>query len=220
MKILAVSDIELSQLYSASVKERFSCADLIISCGDLSYSYLEYLISMLNIPLYFVHGNHANQVQVTEAGPKRFPDGGFNMDMRVIRHENLLLAGIEGCLQYNYGPFQYSQAEMWMRAFSLVPRLLLNRLRFGRCLDIFITHAPAWKIHDQEDRPHQGIKAFRWIIQSFQPRYHLHGHIHLYRNDTITETRVGKTTVKNVYGYTLLNIDPDGSPLSIGNGKG
>ncbi len=220
MKILAVSDIELSQLYSPSVKERFRTADLIISCGDLSYSYLEYLISMLNIPLFFVHGNHANQVQDTEAGPKRFPEGGINMDRRVTHHGNLLLAGLEGCLQYNFGPFQYSQAEMWMRAFSLIPGLLLNRIRFGRYLDVFITHAPAWKIHDQDDRPHQGIKAFRWIIQSFQPRYHLHGHIHVYRNDTITETRVGKTTVMNVYGYKQINIDPDAPTASAGTGKG
>lgn len=107
-----------------------------------------------------------------------------------------------------------------MRAFSLIPGLLLNCIRFGRYLDVFITHAPAWKIHDQDDRPHQGIKAFRWIIQSFQPRYHLHGHIHVYRNDTITETRVGKTTVMNVYGYKQINIDPDGSTASAGTGKG
>ncbi len=209
MNILAVSDVELAQLYNPSVAVRFRESDLIISCGDLRYSYLEYLISMLNIPLFFVHGNHANQIEETVAGPKHMPEGGTNLDMRVIRFENLLLAGLEGCLQYNYGPFQYSQAEMWMRSFTLVPRLFYNRARYGRFLDIFITHAPPWKIHDQDDRPHQGIKAFRWIIQCFQPRIHLHGHIHIYRNDTVMESQFGRTKINNVYGYKQIKIDPD-----------
>ncbi len=209
MNILAVSDVELAQLYNPSVAVRFRESDLIISCGDLRYSYLEYLISMLNIPLFFVHGNHANQVEETIAGPKQLPDGGTNMDLRVIRYGNLLMAGLEGCLQYNYGPFQYTQTEMWMRSFALVPALLYNRVRYGRFLDIFITHAPPWKIHDQDDRPHQGIKAFRWIVQCFQPQIHLHGHIHVYRNDTIMESLLGRTKITNVYGYKQINIDPD-----------
>ncbi len=51
MKILAVSDIELGYIYQPRISERFSDVDLIISCGDLPHYYLEYIVSMLNVPL-------------------------------------------------------------------------------------------------------------------------------------------------------------------------
>ncbi|HQL39920.1 MAG TPA: hypothetical protein PKV95_10625, partial [Anaerolineaceae bacterium] len=63
MKILSVSDLEMGFLYSPRIAERFYDVDMIISCGDLPYYYLEYMISMLNIPLYYVRGNHAAQVE-------------------------------------------------------------------------------------------------------------------------------------------------------------
>jgi Icc-related predicted phosphoesterase len=80
---------------------------------------------------------------------------------------------------------------------------------YGRFLDVFITHAPAQGIHDRADRPHQGIKAFRWLLRVFQPAHHIHGHIHIYRPDTATETRFGKTQVLNAFGYREFNIDGD-----------
>jgi Icc-related predicted phosphoesterase len=89
----------------------------------------------------------------------------------------------------------------------MVPRLLLNRLLYGRALDIFVSHAPPWKIHDETDLPHQGIKAFRWLIDVFQPAYHLHGHIHVYHSNTITETQVKRTKVINAYGFRELDFN-------------
>ncbi|HSM25338.1 MAG TPA: metallophosphoesterase [Anaerolineaceae bacterium] len=208
MKILAVSDTELGFLYQPSIVDRFFDVDLIISCGDLPHYYLEYMISMLNVPLYYVNGNHANKIEITTGGERRYPWGAVNLHKRNITDDTgLLLAGIEGCVRYNFGPFQYSQPEMWNMVFSLIPKLLFNKLRYGRFLDIFITHAPPWKIHDEKDLPHQGIKAFRWFINVFKPTYHLHGHIHVYRNDTITETQFNQTKVINCYGYRELLFD-------------
>ena len=71
----------------------------------------------------------------------------------------MLLAGVEGCLKYNDGPFQYTQAEMWARVFLLIPGLLRNHLRRGRYLDVFVTHAPPAGIHDGDDLPHRGIRG-------------------------------------------------------------
>jgi Icc-related predicted phosphoesterase len=208
MKILSVSDVELSFIYSAHIAERFRDVDLIISCGDLPHYYLEYMISMLDIPLYYVHGNHASKAEISAEGERSEPWGGINLHRRIRRDPSgLLLAGIEGSLQYNFGPHQYSQTEMWMFVFGLVPGLMLNKLRYGRYLDIFVTHASPWKIHDMDDRPHRGAKAFRWLIDVFQPKYHLHGHIHVYRSDTVTETVIGRTHVMNTFGYREINID-------------
>jgi Icc-related predicted phosphoesterase len=125
-----------------------------------------------------------------------------NLHQRVVEDDTgLLLAGLEGCLHYNNGPYQYSQSEYWMKVFRLVPGLLINKLRTGRYLDIFVTHAPPWKIHDADDLPHRGIKAYRWLIDVFKPAINLHGHIHVYRQDTVTQTQVGETKVINTYGY-------------------
>jgi uncharacterized protein len=209
MKLLAVSDVEVDMIYSPLVVQRFKDVDLIIGCGDLPYYYLEYIISMLNRPLYYVKGNHApRRVEETVGGQREFPWGGVDLHKRVIRDETgLLMAGIEGSVNYNKGPYQYSQDEMWWMIWLMVPRLLLNRARYGRALDILVTHAPPWHIHDKEDLPHQGIKAFRWLIEVFKPSYHLHGHIHIYQQYDITETQHGETRVINTYGFKQISLD-------------
>ncbi len=206
MKILAVSDVELDYMYSPVIKAKHRDAQMIISCGDLQYDYLEYMITMLNVPLFYVHGNHANQVLTTSHGVKKKPDGGLNIHRNIIKQNGLFIAGIEGCLQYNYGPFQYSQTDMWWHVFSLVPGMLINKMYSGRYLDVFVTHAPPRHIHDQEDRPHQGINAFAWLDRVFQPKYHLHGHIHVYRQDTVTKTQLGNTIIQNVYGKCVIDL--------------
>jgi Icc-related predicted phosphoesterase len=207
MKILSVSDVELGFIYSPRVAERFKDVDLIISCGDLSYFYLEYMVSMLNKPLFFVRGNHAHEVEFGTAGERRAPWGGMDLHRKAINHSNLLIAGIQGSMMYNRGPYQYTQGEMWLNIFSLVPALLMNRVRFGRYLDIFVSHAPPKGIHDMDDLPHQGIKAFRWLISAFKPAIYFHGHIHVYRSDAPVVTRVENTMVINTYGFheTVIN---------------
>jgi uncharacterized protein len=208
MKILAVSDEERAVIYNPAITQRFADIDLVISCGDLPYYYLEYIISTLNKPLYYVRGNHAARVEFSESGDRTSPWGGIDLHQRNFRDESgLLLAGIEGSLQYNFGPHQYSDQQMWLMVLRLVPGFLLNKLRYGRFLDIFVTHAAPYQIHDQDDRAHRGVKAFRWVIDVFQPAFLLHGHIHVYRPDTVTETEVKRTKVMNVFGYREFHID-------------
>jgi hypothetical protein len=208
MKLLTVSDKELPQIYSPQIKSRFGDVDLVFGCGDLSFYYLEYIVSMLDVPLYFVRGNHANPVEIGIAGPRQAPWGAVDVHRRVIQDPKtgLLIAGIEGSLRYNRGRYQYSQWQMWAMVLRLVPKLFWNKVRFGRCLDVFISHAPPWGIHDQDDPAHQGVKAFTWLIKTFRPALHLHGHIHVYTNNTLTETQVGNTLVLNTYGYRKLSI--------------
>ena len=92
--------------------------------------------------------------------------------------------------------------------FALVPGLLLNRLRHGRFLDIFISHAPPRGIQDGTDRAHQGVNAFRWLLQVFRPIYHFHGHTHVYRMDAVLETLFCETRVVNTYGYRVTELFP------------
>ena len=197
MNLLAVSDTEIGFLYSPMIKERFTGIDLILSCGDLPYFYIEYIISMLDVPCYYVRGNHASKGEYGVAGIRKAPWGAVDLHRRCVRDKSgLLLAGMEGSLRYNTGPYQYTQAEYWSMVLSLVPRLLWNKAVLGRYLDIFIAHAPPYHIHDDTDLAHTGIQAFRWLIRVFQPTYFLHGHLHVYRPDTVTRTLSGKTLVE------------------------
>ena len=202
-KILAVSDVELPYIYEAVPGEVFKDIDLVISCGDLRFAYLEYILSLLNKDLYYVRGNHAPEGRDI----KTEPEGGRNLHMTTrVTEQGLLLAGIEGSLLYNHGPYQYTQAQMWWMVYRLVPKLLINYMRYGRFLDIFVTHAPPWKIHDQDDLAHQGIKAFRWLIENFKPKFHLHGHTTNYLSNERQVSKLGKTTIINVTGYDVVEV--------------
>ncbi len=208
MKILSVSDVEVSFLYSPHIRDRFADVDLILSCGDLSYYYLEYITSMLDAPLFFVRGNHNNLVEEGAGGPRDAPWGGRDLHGRVACYEGLLLAGIEGSINYNNGPCQFTQGDMWTLVWGLVPGLLMNKVRYGRYLDVFVSHAPPWKIQDMDDYPHQGFKAFRWLLRTFRPAVHFHGHTHIYRSDTVRETVFEGTRVVNTYGYRVTAVAP------------
>jgi len=203
MKILAVSDKVVDWIYSPSIKSQLSGIDLAIGCGDLPLEYLEFINSALDIPVFYVQGNHSPPEQKRD-WQSGYAQGSISLHGKVINYNGFTFAGIEGSINYNNGPYQYSQFEMWLHVARLIPGLLLNRLRYGRYLNVFVTHAPAWGLQDQPDLPHQGIKAFRWLLAHFQPDYHLHGHIHVYRPDTVTETTFGRTTVINAYEYKQI----------------
>jgi uncharacterized protein len=207
MKILAVSDQELDFLHNPSIKSRFKDVDLLINCGDLSYFYYEYMISMLDVPAYFVRGNHSPSLEYGEYSTRAHPWGAFDLHRRCLRDRSgLLLAGVEGSVDYNGGDFQYSQIEMWRMVLLMTPALIINRYRFGRSLDVFVSHAAPWKIEDGDDLPHQGIRAFRWLINVFQPKIHLHGHIHLSDPSKTREALVKKTRVINAYLYSEIKV--------------
>ena len=208
MKILSLSDKTISFIYSPQVQNRFQGVDLIIGCGDLPYYYLEYALNALDVPLFFVRGNHDKEIEYSTAGKQSSPAGGVDLHRRVINHKGLLLAGIEGSLRYKPGPFQYTQVEMWNHVFRLVPGLLINHIKTGRYLDVFVSHAPLKGIHDKQDLPHQGINAFRWLVNVFQPLFFYHGHVHVYRPGHITETRLGPTRVINTFGFREASVNP------------
>jgi uncharacterized protein len=215
VKILTISDKVENILYSERVAARFGDVDLVLSCGDLPLYYLEYIVTMLNAPLYFVFGNHGEGAEANGPNaPAIEPAGCVNVDGRVINHKGLLIAGLEGSLRYNNrGRFQHSEAEINERIARMWPRLMYNRLKHGRYLDILITHAPPCGIHDEEDLCHRGFKSHRRFIERFCPRYLIHGHVHVYRPDRATHTLYRQTEVINTYGYSVLEIDvPPAAP--------
>jgi uncharacterized protein len=206
MQILAVSDQVNDFIYSPQARVHFGDVRVVISCGDLPYYYVEYIVSTLNKPTFYVRGNHAVREEINERGVTINPGGAADLHRRVMRQAGLLLGGVEGCLRYRPGPYLYSQAEMWRHVLGLLPGLLFNRLRYGRYLDVLVTHAPPWGIHDADDLPHRGIKAFLWLDRVFQPAYHLHGHTHLSHQVKSQEFQLGRTKIVNVFGYRVIDL--------------
>jgi Icc-related predicted phosphoesterase len=207
MKILSLSDTIIPFIYGPQVKRRFQGVDLLLGCGDLPYYYLEYVYDALDVPLYFVRGNHDEVVEYSSEIQRTYPHGGIDLHGKVCMVKGILLAGVEGSLRYRPGMFQYSQSEMWLHIFRLVPALIKNRLVYGRCLDVFVSHAPPAGVHSETDLPHRGIEAFRWLIDYFKPAYFIHGHIHVHRPDTIRESLVGRTCVINTFGYREIELE-------------
>ena len=209
MKIMAVSDLVVNHLYSAQVRQSHPGLDLLIGCGDLPFYYLEFLGSALDVPLLYVRGNHDGGPQYTIDGRVlEGVEGGQDIHGRVIWHDGLLIGGAGGSMRYRpKASNMYSEGEMMELLFPLFPRLWWNRLRYGRALDILVTHSPPFQIHDRPDLAHTGFKIFRTLMILFRPRYLLHGHIHVYRPDTPRITRFHDTMVINVYPYRILDID-------------
>jgi Icc-related predicted phosphoesterase len=206
VKILAVSDEVVERLYALCSSGHFGEVELVLGCGDLPYPYLENLLTFLNKPLFYVPGNH---------DPTYNPDnslahveGGSNVDRRVIRFKTFLIGGLGGSIQYRpNGTNQYSQTEAYLRAFRLLPRLLLNQINYGRALDILITHSPPFGIHDEESQSHRGLRAINWLLRVAKPRYHFHGHTHFHRqNLSPSETNHGETKVVNVFPYKVIDV--------------
>lgn len=212
MKILTISDKVEELIYSPGVRSRFGDVDLVLGCGDLPYYYLEFIVTMLGGPLFYVVGNHGHAVKQRYVAREQmeYPGGCENIDSRTIRYRKLLIAGLEGSMRYNNSPhFQYTEREMAWKVWQLTPALILNRLRYGRYLDILITHAPPQGIHDREDRCHQGFQAFRTFMDRFRPRYLIHGHVHVYNSLDPIATTYRNTRVINTYGYGCLEIDEE-----------
>jgi uncharacterized protein len=224
MRILCVADESDPIVYSANISERYGNVDFVIGAGDLQLKYYEFIVSSLNKPLYFVFGNHhvtememfnnRNYFEGTdffEYDKRKFSwgVGADYLDGKVVRDKNsgLLLAGLGGSMRYNNGENQFTEHQMLMRILKLVPRLWMNKLRYGRYLDVLVTHAPPRGIGDAEDMCHMGFSVFLWFMRKFKPRYLLHGHIHLIDLNTQRIRQYQETQVINVFGSYILEIE-------------
>lgn len=133
------------------------------------------------------------------------------LDVRNKKGKNtpLLMTGISGSIKYNNGLCQFNDSEMKMKLLKLIPGLILNKIRYGRYLDIFLTHATPYHVHDHEDPCHTGFRCFNWFIKKFKPKYMIHGHIHLYDQREERISKYHDTTVINAYAHHVVETKED-----------
>ena len=199
MKILCIADEELTIFWDSYVPGRLKEYDLILSSGDLKAAYLSFIVTMARAPVMYVHGNHDTGYAVTE------PEGCDSIDGQMVEYRGLRILGLGGCLWYRPGAHQYSEKEMRKRIWKLRWQIA----KYGG-VDIIVTHAPPRGVGDGEDRAHQGFESFLELMDTYRPRYLLHGHVHLsYGRDRTREREYHDTKVINVCEKYVLEI-PDG----------
>ena len=196
MRILFLSDEESKNYWDFFQKEKFDGIDLIVSCGDLEAEYLSFLTTMTSIPVLYVKGNHDHKYV------NRPPEGCICIDDDIFEFKGVRFLGLGGSYRYKPGGNQYTEAEMRRR---------VNRLGFKilqkKGFDVLVTHSPAFGVNDGEDLPHRGFEIFGKLIQKYNPKYFVHGHVHMnYGRQYPREDVLGDTKVINAYISYIVEI--------------
>jgi len=196
VKLLLLSDYEDPGLWDYFKREKLAGIDAMVSCGDLKAEYLSFLVTMGGIPLYYVHGNH-------DAGyAQRPPEGCECIEGKLVKVGGVRLLGLGGCPFYREGPHQYSEAQMRRRIAKAG-----RQIRKAGGVDVLVTHAPPRGFGDGEDFAHRGFEAFLPLLDKLQPKYLVHGHVHLnYGLDIPRVVHRGNTTIINSYGKYVLEL--------------
>lgn len=198
MKILLISDEEDRFLWDYYTPGRLKGIDLILSAGDLDAEYLSFLVTMANRPLLYVHGNHDGGYA------QRPPEGCQCIDGKLVTVGGLRILGLGGSALYNGGPHQYTERQMRWR----IHRLRLKLALTGG-VDIVLTHAPVRGFGDEDNMTHRGFEAFLPLLDQYQPRYLVHGHIHQrYGANRPRCYQYNETTIVNATGRYILEF-PD-----------
>lgn len=198
MKILLISDEESSYLWDFYRPGHLDGIDLILSCGDLKAEYLSFLVTMGRAPLLYVHGNHDGNYSV------RPPEGCDCIEDKIVTVKGLRIMGLGGSKMYNRGPHQYTERQMARRI-----RRMSMKLRRAGGVDIVVAHAPVKGYGDEANLVHSGFESFLPLLDKYQPRYFVHGHVHKrYNSNGCKLLHYGGTDIINACGKYILEI-PD-----------
>ena len=194
MKLLLISDEEDEYLWDYYQPGRLADYDMILSAGDLKAEYLSFLVTMGNLPVIYIHGNH-------DGSYDRFPpEGCESAEDALLTVRGLRILGLGGSMWYNGGPYQYTERQMARRV-----RRVQGKLRRAGGVDIVLAHAPVRGYGDEDTDSHRGFEAFLPLIDKWQPKYFIYGHIHMnYHSRQEQVLHRGSTTLINACGkYTL-----------------
>ncbi len=197
MKILAVADETSSALWEHFDQSRVSGVDLILSCGDLSPEYLSFLTTVTSVPVLYVHGNHDEGYEQTP------PEGCISIEDKIYNFQGIRVLGLGGCMRYREGSFQYTEGQMRARV-----RRAKLRIALHGGFDILLAHAPAYQLGDGRDLPHQGFRIFRTLMERYQPKVFLHGHVHKSYGPGFRRSDLYQNTwVVNACGRCMIEYD-------------
>ncbi len=90
MRLLSISDEVERMLQTSALESRVGAVNAILNCGDLPVSYLEYLVTMLNVPCFYIHGNHDAPEQRADGTIRTEPQGCDDLDLQIVNLRGLL----------------------------------------------------------------------------------------------------------------------------------
>lgn len=196
MKILAIADEESAYLWDYFEKSKLEGIDLIISCGDLDPHYLSFLATFSTAPVIYIHGNHDVKYKNTP------PEGCLCIEDQIFVYKGIRILGLGGSMAYSGGEHQYTESAMKKRVKKLRWQLFRNK-----GFDILVTHAPAFGLNDGDDLPHRGFQVFNTLLDKYNPKFFLHGHVHMRygmqhkRYDTYKNTQIINSFERCVFEY-------------------
>lgn len=224
MRLLAVSDKESTTLLNwiKVMDPDLKRLDLIVSCGDLSPAYLEFISTTLDKDLIYVRGNHDQRVgwkvdrfsgqralyqnPIFEERFEVFKD----LHAKISSYKDFFFVGFEGSLWYNGQGPQYHEEEMLRIVQKMERRLRLiqfmrRRIRRVRKV-VVLTHAPLAGIHDGQDQCHKGFQCFHHFLQLISPILWIHGHTATESISNNQITRQANTTIVNGYEHKFIEL--------------
>lgn len=191
MKILTVADEESRYLWDFYDKSKLADIDLILSAGDLKAEYLEFLVTMSRADVIYVNGNH----------DRKEPQGCICADGKLINYKGLRILGLGGSMRYSMGGNQYTEKEMCRKIRHCGFSIMRNR-----GFDILLTHAPMADVNDMQDLAHRGFECFGDLVNKYNPKYFIHGHVHKTYGNFVRERKIGETTVINAFERYILDV--------------
>ena len=132
------------------------------------------------------------------------------MEDSVYTYRGIRIAGLGGSMRYRDGANMYTEREMSKRV-----RKLSRKIRMVGGCDILLTHAPVAGMGDLDDLPHRGFECFNTALESWNPDYMVHGHVHQSYGPNFQRERQHTcgTTVINACGYTQFELDQTRYPI-------
>ena len=203
IRILAASDEPDPALEFAPNRDALGPIDAVVGCGDLEPHWLDFLAHSFSAPLVFVSGNH-DRGTTWEAGREGLPTPLASGS--VTRLAGLSVAALSWPGSGEKGNVR-DEGRAWRQALTLARGRLVAWLRGRRGPLLVVSHAPPAGAGDAPDAYHLGFRAYRWLLDRFRPPLWLHGHVTTASVPDL-EVRVGGTTLVNVTGSVLVELEP------------
>ncbi len=156
--------------------------EFVLSLGDVPFHILQEIFDVFTQPIYAVKGNH------DPTGP--FPECVEDIHRKIVQQRNWVIGGYHGAPSSKpTGAYEWDDAKAGFE---------LNHFPY---VDIFITHAPVFRITDQPDSVHEGSQSLRRYIEDKQPRYVYHGHVY-----SEIGAMLGESAVVSVFGAKVVTL--------------
>ena len=147
-------------------------ADLLISCGDISDSFILQVAEMtLCRHVLAVKGNHDS--------PAPFASPIKDLHLNIVEIGGVKFGGFSGGWRYKpRGDFLFTQLEVEKALQTFPP------------VDVFVSHNSPRRVHEWDETIHVGFDAFNVYLQRAKPTALIHGHQHVNAESWLAETRI------------------------------